>query len=296
MSLTSANLRQSGTLRTTITATGNGTYDLNPAVRAGLTMLRLQMLAGGSGAGSGRRGAVGTVCCAGGPGANGAFVDTVLPIVVIMTLFPTGLIPYNVGSGTAGGAAITANDTNGNPGTTPTGAVNGTWFGAAPASASCIAVARPAATGGAGGTALTGTAGTAFNGSWPTPVAVSASTTGGVSVANTGTAGAGGGITAAGVPSAGTGGGSPLVAGGLGGSGGVVGGAAPTSGSIGALAGGGAPPGGGAASILIAAQAGASALATSGTGGGSGGASLNGNNSGAGGDGGSGFLRITAMP
>lgn len=278
-----------------VTATGNGTLDIRPWLAAGYTTLRMQLLAGGLGGGSGRQGAAATVRCGGGPGATGAFSDTMVPLADVLALFPTGLVPYNVGPGTAGGAAVATPDTNGNPGAAATTLVNGTWLGANPASASCIAVARPGIVAAQGGTALTGTAGTAQIGSWPTPTGVSASTTGGVAGANNGAAGAGGGITAADAPSAGAAGGSPLVAGGTGGTGGVVGGAAPGSGTLGLLDGHGVPPGGGAASITGPAQAGANALANSGAGGGGGGASLNGNDSGPGGAGGSGWARFTAF-
>lgn len=295
---TNASIRQSGSLRTTVTATGNGTYDLNPAMRAGLTILRLQLLGGGLGAGSGRKGAAGTARCAGGPGGCGAYVDTVIPISVVMGMFPTGLIPYNIGPGTTGGAAVTTDDTNGNAGAAGVSAVNNTWFGADINMPTSIAVARAGATSGGGGTATTGATGTSFNGTAPAPVGTSASTVGGFTVIGSGSPGVGGGITSGDVPAAGTTGGTPIWWAGVRGTAGVVGGATPTSGTSVALSGWGPTPGGGAASITTNAQAGASAAANSGMGGASGGASLNGasKNSGAGGDGGSGFLRITAMP
>jgi hypothetical protein len=283
-------------LTTLVTATGNGTFDINPAVAIGHKTMRLQLLAGGTGAGSGRRGAAGTVRCAGGPGANGAFVDVMVTIADVLALFPTGLVPYNVGPGTAGGAAVTADDTNGNAGTAPTQAVNGTWLGAARGLAGCIANAQVPLTAGSGGTNASGTAGVANVGTVPLASAQNASTTGGPGAgAPGGTAGPGGGITSADVPGAGGNGSAPVFSPGLSGTGGVVGGASPGSGTLGPLVGPGAPPGGGAASITAAAQAGANALANSGAGGGSGGASLNGFASGKGGDGGSGFLRITTM-
>ncbi len=280
-------------LTTLITATGNGTFDLAPAVAAGHKTMRLQLLAGGTGAGSGRRGAAGTVRCAGGPGANGAFVDVMVTIVDVLALFPTGLVPYNVGPGTAGGAAVTADDTNGNPGVSPSTAVNGTWFGANQGSALCFAHARPG-TAGAGGTNAAGTAGTPNIGTAPTPATTSASATGGAAPgAANGSPGAGGGITAGDTPGAGAAGGGPSLGPGVPGTAGAVGGATPTTGTAGNPTAWGPAPGGGAASITGAAQAGANALPNSGAGGGSGGASLNGFASGKGGDGGSGFLRIT---
>ncbi len=279
-------------LTTLITATGNGTFDLAPAVAAGHKTARLQLLAGGTGAGSGRRGAAGTVRCAGGPGANGAFVDVMVTVADVLAAFPTGLVPYNVGPGTAGGAAVTVDDTNGNAGAVSGTLVNGTWFGAAAFAAGCIAHARPGSAG-SGGTNASGAAGTPVNGTTPTPGSPSASATGLAGPAAAGVPGAGGGITTADAPGAGGVGGTALFWGGVGGTGGVVGGATPGSGTLGPLVGPGAPPGGGAASITGPAQAGANALPNSGAGGGSGGASLNGFASGKGGDGGSGFMRIT---
>jgi hypothetical protein len=280
---------------TLITATGNGTLDINPYIAAGHKTLRAQLLAGGTGAGSGRRGLLTSVICAGGPGASGAFTDVMLNLAEVLARFPTGLVPYNVGPGTAGGAAVTADDTNGNPGATPVLATNSTWLGAATPSALCLAIAR-VGTAGAGGTNATGTAGTARPGTAPNATSSSASTTGGAGAGTVdGGVGVGGGITAAGTAGAGSAGSSPLWGSGVSGTGGVVAGAAPTSGTIGNLTGLGATPGGGAASVLAAAQAGANALANSGAGGGSGGASLNGFDSGAGGNGGSGFARFTAM-
>ncbi len=282
-------------LTTLVTATGNGTFDVNPAVAAGHKTMRLQLLAGGTGAGSGRRGAAGTVRCAGGPGANGAFVDVMVTLADVLAAFPTGLVPYNVGPGTAGGAAVAVDDTNGNAGTSPVAATNSTWFGNSRGSAGCIANAGVGGAG-AGGTNASGAAGTVVNGTTPNITATPASATGGAGTGGTGgTPGNGGGITSADVPGAGGNGFAPLFSPGTTSIGGVVGGAAPTSGTLGPLVGPGAAPGGGAASITGAAQAGANALANSGAGGGSGGASLNGFASGKGGDGGSGFLRITTM-
>lgn len=286
---TSLEYRTPPTQTTLITATGNGNYTLPP----GCVGLRFQGLAGGIGAGSGRQGAAGSVRCAGGPGGNGAFVDLFIPAADLLAAFPTGVIPYNVGPGTAGGAAAAAPDTNGNAGTAPVTATNATWLGSN-AGPTCFAIARPGAAG-AGGTNAAGAAGGKQDGTAPTPSAGNASATGlSGTVGPFGTSGPGGGITAADVAGAGAAGSAGLFSGASAGTGGVVGGAAPTSGSAAAGRGPGGPPGGGAASITGAAQAGADAVANSGCGGGGGGASLNGNNSGKGGDGGSGFLRLTA--
>lgn len=288
---------QRASLTTLITATGNGTFNINPWVSAGVKLIRVQLLAGGTGAGSGRKGAAGTVRCAGGPGAPGAFVDVMIPIADILAAFPTGLVPYNVGPGTAGGAAVTTDDTNGNPGAATVAATNGTWLGAPRGTVGCLANANAGGPG-AGGTNASGTAGSVTPGTVPIFVNNSASATGGPGPgANAAMSGQGGGITSGDVPGAGAAGAAPIFSPGVSSTGGVVGGASPTSGTLGALVGPGAAPGGGAASITGNAQAGANALPNSGAGGGSGGASLNGasKDSGKGGDGGSGFLRITGM-
>lgn len=275
---------------TLITATGAGSY----TVPAGAVALRVQALGGGCGGGSGRRGAAGTVRCGGGVGGNGAFTDLLVPVSDVLAQYPAGSVPYNVGPGTAGGAAVTTDDTNGNAGTAQSTVTNATYFGAS-AGASCFAIAR-AGVAGSGGTATTGTSGGGLAGTAPASAATSASTTGGPGTQGAfGCPGPGGGITSANVAGAGGSGQGPSFGSGSAGTGGVVDGAVPTSGTMGKLVGPGAAPGGGAASITAAAQAGANALANSGAGGAGGGASTNGFASGAGGNGGSGYLRITAM-
>lgn len=281
-------------LTNVITATGNGSLDINALIASGYSTLRCALQAAGIGGGSGRRGAAGSVRGGGGPGAPGGFVPVEVSLAELLALFPTGLVPYNVGPGTAGGAAVAVDDTNGNPGSAAVTATNATWLGAVSGALS-VAIAYTGAAG-AGGTSTGGSAGATPFGAFLANAGTGSSTSGaaGAQVVRP-WAGPGGGITVADAPGNGSGGQIGL-AGNAAGSAGVVGGAAPTSGTAPAVTvtGPGSGPGGGAASIVGAAQAGAAALPNSGNGGGGGGASLNGNLSGAGGAGGSGFLRYTA--
>lgn len=277
---------------TAITASGAGVYPIPSWAKT----LRAQLLGAGGPGASGRQGAAGTVRCAGGPGGNGAYVDVTLVVADLVAALGGSNLPYNVGASAAGGAAVAAPDTNGNPGTATTSALNGTYLGTM--GVAVYALAR-AGTAGSGGTNVAGAAGTSQNGTASASAPANASTTGGPGTTGaTGVPGCGGGITAADVPGAGANGGTPTWGPGASlsfGTGGVVGGAAPTSGTaVTPLGMPGPPPGGGAASILAAAQAGANALPNTGCGGASGGASLNGFPSGAGGNSGSGCLVITA--
>jgi hypothetical protein len=278
-------------LTTLVTATGAGTLDINPLIAAGYTQVSGIAQAGGCGGGSGRRGAAASIRCGGGPGAPGGTTVFQATLAELLVLFPTGSVPYQVGAGTAGGAAVSVNDTNGNAG----GAVGNaqiTWFGGSTSAAFAVAFPNNP---GSGGTATTGNAGSVSvgNGTHLLTAGQNASTTGGAQAATIRNwAGPGGGITAADAASAG-GAGLAGYAGGVAGTGGAVDAAAPTQGTAGSKVGVSAYPGGGAGSITTAAQAGADGLANSGAGGGGGGASLNGNNSGAGGAGGSGYLRYT---
>lgn len=275
---------------------GSGNYQIPAFAMADPThyFLRIQAKGSGGPSGSGRRGAAGTVRCGGGPGGTGAFTDVRVSVADALALFPSGSIPYNVGTGGTGGAAVTADDTNGNAGVSDSFTDASTWLGAS-LGTSCLALAR-AGSAGAGGTASSGSGGASQPGTAPQPSSANASTTGGAGTAVTGVSGPGGGITSGDVPGAGAAGGSSIFTGGAPGSGGVVGGAAPTMGAAGItpLPWGGS--GGGAASITAAAQAGAAGLANSGVGGGGGGASLNGFNSGAGAAGGTGALRVVCGP
>lgn len=266
----------------TLYTSGSGNY----TIPEGASALTIQLKGGGGGGGSGRRGAAGTVRCGGGPGGNGATVELTVAVSELLAVYPSGVIPYSVGAGGAGGAAVTTNDTDGNA-----GAIGGqSTFGTGENSFRALQ-----GNNGMGGTATSGTGGFSFIGTWPMLPVNSASASGGTAVnTNFGGPGPGGGITSGNVASAGTAGLGAFTPG-TGGSGGVVDGAAPGSGQATTIPFDMPAPGGGAASITTAAQAGANALANSGRGGGGGGASLNGNNSGAGGNGGSGYIRIVAI-
>lgn len=260
---------------------------LAQAVPAGAIGVRLTIIPGGFGGGSGRRGAAGTVRCGGGGGATpGPIRDLFIPV---RTSTQWELL---LGAAGVGGAAVTVNDTNGNDGGAP-----GTCsfrFRTPDQNYEIAVGATVLCTGKGGGVGAGGTGGTIGQ---PVTIAIggSASLTGGVGGAGSegfwsdrpGGAGAGGGITAANVASAGgNGGANRRVNLGVGGVGGVVGGAAPTAGQAAPVAGDvGVGPGGGAASITAAAQDGANGVGYGSPGGG-GGASLNGFNSGKGGNGG----------
>jgi hypothetical protein len=244
-------------------------------------------LAGGNGGGSGRRGAAASVRVAGNGGAGGSvtcgeFLASSLGASETVT----------VGAAGTGGASVSTNNTNGNPGSIGGGSTFGSHL---------QAINDPSAAG-AGGTiaAATGPANAAFStmglpgpGGATAIIALPAapSQSGGPSGG-----GGGGSITSGDAAQNGAAGGTGGVAAGsalIGGSGGVVGGALPSSGAAGAWpnGNGGSGGGGGAASITGSAQAGANG---GDPGGGGGGASLNGNASGAGGNGGRGEVRVTA--
>lgn len=236
---------------------------------------------GGPG-GSGRRGAAASVRCGGGGGGAGAWVErrfraSDLSATESVTIGAAGTV----------GAAVTANDTDGNP-----GVIGGnSFFGTK---------ARFGAGGpGLGGTALTGAAGAGGTGMVGGAAGGAASTTGGVGTQSGSGGGAtggggGGGITAADVASAGGAGGAAQSSAGVNAAAGVVDTTVPQAGSSATIAGQpGNGGGGGAASKTTTAQTGG-AGGNYGGGGGGGGASLNGNNSGAGGAGGPSIIVVTS--
>ena len=267
---------------------------------ANLKSAYVELCGGGGQAGSGRRGAASSVRCGGGGGAGGAvtrgvFTNTDLPATLNIT----------VGAGgSSGGASITVDNTNGNPG------ANGgdTTFDSL--------LSAPGGGGGGGGTAISGSAGSVtFTNA--TPDNFVQKNGGGASAAGAaGVAGApsfdisapggggGGGITAANVLSNGavgggrsgvtyrsgftaTGGTPGLNGAGVGGQGGNGSPATATYFGLGVGSGGG---GGGARS---GAPSGNGGNGTGfGSGGGGGAASENGFNSGRGGNGGNGYCIV----
>jgi hypothetical protein len=284
---------QGGTKSTQFTASG---ADQEYVIPPGATALKLSLAGASGGAGSGRRGAGGTVRCGGGGGGGGAFSEWLVPI----SSLPAGTtkLYVTVGAKGVGGAAVTADSTDGNSGTN-----GGSTYITTSSGGSTLANTIARANGGnagSGGTATTGAAGAQqSSGRFFGGIGGAASTTGGA------------GNTPAAISSGGPGGGS---GGGLttgnatsnGGSGGAIGGRF-TSSNTGGVAPGGAGNNGGESPQLgygqggsggasnTGAAAGAGGNGGKGAGGGGGGASENGFNSGKGGDGGDGFAEIIAI-
>lgn len=243
----------------------------------------------GAQGGSGRKGAAGTVRCAGGGGGGGGvsqgeFNAADLGLTVGVT----------VGAGGAGlGASQTTNSTDGNAGA----AGGNTSFGDN-ATTLCHLRANGGG-GGAGGTATNGVAGAAGVGGISGAAGGTASTTGstggapGSGAAATGGGGAGGGITSGNSPSAAGNGGvsSNRVGTGAAAAGGVgSGGGSATVFDAGAAVGGGGGAGGGGSTT---GDAGGGGTGVRGGGGGGGGAAVDATgNSGPGGPGGDGFVVI----
>ena len=260
---------------------------------AGVTMVYVEVISAGAGGGSGRRGAAATVRNGGAGGASGTYVSRFLPASICGS---TETI--TVAASANGGAAKTANDTDGSAGS----AGGSSSFGSL--------LIAPGSNPGTGGTASTGTvtggaatyygalqigggiyssAGSGYNPS--SAIAVAGTRTG---FGPAGGAGAGG-ITSADVIWSGAAGGQGFAmqknsavgalttgGGGTAGTSGGSGGAGTTYGDSG---------GGGGGSITAAAGAGG-AGAFPGGGGSGGGGSLNGFASGAGGAGGAGVVRV----
>lgn len=233
-----------------------------------------KLLSGQNGGASGRRGAAASLRFGGGSAGAPTYTEYAFSA---SELPATGNI--TVGTAGVGGAAVTVDNTDGNPGT-----AGGNTLCDGPTGVQLVARASSGVPG--GGTATAGTAGSAQAGLYAAIVGAASSTSAAPTTPNSNAvataAGAGGGIDAADVARAGGAAGfigmisTPAQS-----VGGVVGGALPTAGQLLILAGGFLnhfSGGGGAASTTAAAQAG-------GFGGGGGGASVNGFNSGAGGNG-----------
>ncbi len=282
-------------------ATGsNGTWTW--AVPSTAKFIRIVTVSGGAGGGSGRRGATSTAC-GGGGGGGGADVKSIDLFASQLTSTQLYIV---VGAGGAGAAGVTANDTNGNLGTT--GGNTGVQY----TDASGVQLIWHDSTGyrGDGGTTAGGVGragswvhyapgqhsigGNGGDGVTAPGIATMAS---GTTAASPSAGGGGGGISAANAAQAGAAGFMPYRAQSgqgvypLGGtSGGGVGGTGASNvfGHLGTVGVGG---GGGGSSTTTAGGAGGNG-GLPGGGGGAGGASRNGFTSGAGGNGGDGVVRI----
>lgn len=261
------------------TTPGNATW-IKPANADTVTVY---CIGGAGGGGSGARQPSGTATC-GGAGAPGAGFST----NTFRAADLNGTEAVVVGAGGAGGAAVTTDSTNGNPG------IGG---GSSRFGSPAKVAANASGGAGGGGTSVPGVpgpgAGTSFGGA-----------AGGQTIGQTGagmssrgghggsSGGGGGGINAAGTAfGGGTSGnavqlGDSNAAGGAVGSNGVNGPAAPVN----IVAGGGGGSGGGAATTTAAGKGGDGGRY--GAGGGGGGSSLNGFNSGAGGKGSDGIVVV----
>jgi hypothetical protein len=277
---------------TTISA---GRYDWT--IPAGARAISIDAVAGGAGGGSGRRGAAGALRTGGSGGSGGSRSITTLFVSELLT----NTLSVQVGRGTAGGAAVTSDDTNGNAGESNLTA-SSTWVRYNQNAYPITSVLLNAGGGGpgGGGTSAAVGGGVGWSGTFQGGAGGLAGTTGGASAPEVAAAPSGGGS------------GGPVYANNSsanGGSGGRVslysptafGGAAGTSGPVGG-AGDNAP----ASTILVCGQGGGGGAAGSsgaggnggngafpGGGGGGGGASPNGFASGAGGNGADGVVRIT---
>jgi hypothetical protein len=264
---------------------------------AGATIVEVYLVSGGGGGGSGRRGATLTARYGGGGGASGAMAAVKLQASALGTTENIWL-----GVGGNGGAAITVNDTNGNPGTAGSGSLFG---GTGTVATSLISTGTGVAA--VGGTAVSQSSASFsqsfyFSGILPAntytstsnPPGTLAPTTPGLQMRALTYGGMGGGLSAANVASGGqavniTAGNSTKILYSVAAS---ANGVLYTSTSIGNLFMSTSGGGGRASDDNGATPAAAGGIGGFGSGGGGGGASSNGFNSGAGGKGGDGFCMI----
>ncbi len=258
----------------------------------GQTWARVIVIGGGAGGGSGRRGAVSTNRFGGGGGGGGAYLDAHF----LVSALP-GTQSVTVGTGGAGGTAITADTTNGNPGTNGNDSLFGTVGGA---NINDVWILARGGLAGGGGTTTAGTAGAGAAGAQPgssggaggtnapsqgNPNAVSAAD-GAVMSRGGGGGGGGGGVTSGNAVGGGGGGGADWrEVNAAGGNPGAAGWATATGSFYSGGGGGGGNGNGGAGR-----NGGKGGYY--GGGGGGGGGSLNGNNSGAGGAGADGVVVV----
>ena len=257
---------------------------------AGAKSVDVHVISGGGGGASGRKGGAGTVAPGGGGGGGGSYS---------IRSFSASLLgatePVTVGAGGNGGAAVTANTTNGNAGITGGNSSFGAWV------ATTGGGGAPIPTTSSGGAGSSASSRAIFQGSSGGAGSVGAATgtAGGTSAAGAAGGGGGGGLIATPtVAFAGGAGGVALgsfitggqaSAGALGGGNGGTGPSGPTNTAIPASGGGG---GGSSVTATNGGAGGAGGLY--GGGGGGGGAGLDSvNNSGAGGAGANGIVIVT---
>lgn len=234
---------------------------------------QIALIAGGSGGGSGRKGAAGTVCGGGGGGGGGQYIQVSLP----SSALPSSAT-VTVGAAGTGGAAVTANSTNGNNGT----AGIATTFGSVMRANGSLPGAGGTTSGGAGGAVIGASGAGAAGGTGAAGGAIS-------NMGNGCGGGAGGGGISSGNAAfnGGTYGYYSITSPYTGGSAGVVDTTAPTGGTsapVGTVL-PGHGGGGGASSVTTNAQAGADGGRYGGGGGGGGASRDDTGNSGAGGNG-----------
>lgn len=257
---------------------------------AGAKMCSVLVVNGGTGGGSGRRGAPGTIRVGGGGGSTGGISRQDIPADAL-----PATVNLTVGYGSPGGAAVTTDNTDGNAAGSANPCVSNFGTYVKTGTGQSVPSNQGGATG-AGG--LAATSGSAMASGLSGAAASTAGSVGGTASSTVqggpGAGGAGGGIIAANVANNGGAGSNIQITLSYVQSGGVVDSTPPPAGYSQPVGSGlpGHGGGGGAASVTQAAQAGANGGLYGGAGGG-GGASTNGFNSGKGGDGAPGIIIVT---